>query len=617
MCGIYGYICSNEFENKIDPVEVCLEGLELLEYRGYDSAGIAGVIDGKIRACKRAGKVGSLRSALQEEKLNLRSAIAHTRWATHGAPNQENAHPHFDQDQTLAVVHNGIIENYSSIREKLKKRGVKFESDTDSEAIAQLVSYLYNGNLKSTVQRALKALKGSFAIALIHVDHPNQIVAASRESPLVIGIDKASGDAYLSSDTNSFNGKSLEVIYLKDDEIAIIENSTVKVYNAQGKRVTKQSELIGFSAGEISKNGYEHFMLKEIFEQPQTIQQAMYGRFQEEFGTAVFEEISLSPQELQSINRVLILGCGTSWHAGCIAASMLEHIARIPTEAKIASEFRYTNPIISEDTLIIAISQSGETADTIAAVREAKAKGAKVIGICNVNYSTIAREADCCLFLRAGPEVSVCSTKAFTSQLTVLALFALFMARIRHLDKEEGQKFLKELRQLPTKVTQVLSQSERIETFAEKYASFEQFYFLGRRYMFPTSLESALKLKEISYLNANGYPAGEMKHGPLALVNPNLAVIGMCGNMQTISKMLSNLMEVNARGGRILAFAPREIEEDIKKITQDYLLLPKVSDPLASIPYSVAGQLFAYYIAKIRGTEIDQPRNLAKSVTVE
>jgi len=618
MCGIYGYIRPPKILDKVDPVKICLDGLELLEYRGYDSAGIAGVNKdkGEIEACKRAGKLSYLRSAIETKKLNLDIAIAHTRWATHGIPNEENAHPHSDQNKTLAVVHNGIIENHYQIREDLEKKGIKFESDTDSEVIAQLVAHLYRGNLKMAVRQAMKMLRGSLAIALVHIDHPNQIIAASRQSPLVIGLDSETGEAYLSSDTNSFNGKSLEVIYLKDNEIAVLKKGKVNVYNAQGKKVAKKAELIGFDAEKISKNGYDHFMLKEIFEQPQTIQQSMQGRFQEEFGTAIFDEISLSHQELQSINRILILGCGTSWHAGCIAASMLEDIARIPTEADIASEFRYTNPIISEDTLVIAISQSGETADTLAAVREAKAKGAKVIGVCNVNHSTLAREADSCIFLRAGPEVSVCSTKAFTSQLTVLALFTLFMARLRHLDKQEGQKFLRELRHLPTKVTQVLSQSERIEMFAEKYASYEQFYFLGRRYMFPTSLESALKLKEISYLNANGYPAGEMKHGPLALVCPDLAVIGMCGNMQTIDKMLSNLMEVSSRGGQILAFAPKGVKE-IEKITDDVLWLPKVIDPLASILYSVAGQLFSYYIAKIRGTEIDQPRNLAKSVTVE
>ena len=617
MCGIFGFIRSQkELTDKTDPVDVCIQGLKLLEYRGYDSSGIAGIIEGKIQSCKRAGKIRSLQEAVESEKLRLDIAIAHTRWATHGVPNQENAHPHFNQEKTLALVHNGIIENHNTMRDKLEKAGVRFQSETDTEVIAQLISYHYKGNLRSAVQKTLRELQGSLAIALIHKDHPDEIFAASRESPLVLGIDRKKGEAYLSSDANSFNGKSLEVIYLKDDEVAILKHNKMSVYNTHGKKLEKQTETIGFKNTPISKNGYEHFMLKEIHEQPQTLQQAMQDRLHEEFGTAEFEELQLTAQELQSKNRVLILACGTSWHAGCIAASMLEHIARIPTETAIASEFRYTNPIISEETLVIAISQSGETADTIAAVREAKAKGAKVIGICNAPHSSLTREADSCLFLRAGPEVSVCSTKAFTSQLTVLALFTLYMARIRHLDKEEGQSFLKELKHLPTKITQVISQAPQIETYAKKYASFEHFFFMGRRYMFPTSLEAALKLKEISYLNANGYPAGEMKHGPIALVNPELAIVGMCGNLQTFNKMMSNLMEVKARGGQILAFAPKG-KEEILKITGDVIWIPKVIDPLASILYSVAGQLFAYYIAKLRGTDIDQPRNLAKSVTVE
>ena len=617
MCGIFGFIRSQkEGVDKSDLVNVCIEGLKLLEYRGYDSSGIAGIIEGKIASCKRAGKVRSLQEAVQSQKLRLDIAIAHTRWATHGVPNQENAHPHFNQEKTLALVHNGIIENHNAIRERLERKGVLFESETDTEVIAKLISHHYSGNLRTAVQKTLRELQGSLAIALIHKDHPDEIIAASRESPLVLGIDRKNGEAYLSSDANSFNGKSLDVIYLKNDEIAVLKHDKMSVYNTHGKKIEKMSKTIGFKNTPISKSGYEHFMLKEIHEQPQTIQQAMQERIHEEFGTAKFEELELAASELQSKNRVLILACGTSWHAGCIAASMLEQIARIPTETEIASEFRYTNPIISKETLVIAISQSGETADTLAAMREAKAKGAKVLGICNVPHSTLTREADSTIFLRAGPEISVCSTKAFTSQLTVLALFALYMARIRHLDKEEGQKFLKELKHLPTKITQVISQAPKIEAYAEKYASFKHFFFMGRRYMFPTSLEAALKLKEISYLNASGYPAGEMKHGAIALVNPELAVIGLCGNRQTFGKMMSNLMEVKARGGEILAFAPKG-EKEILKITDDVIWLPEVIDPLASIPYSVAGQLFAYYIAKLCGNDIDQPRNLAKSVTVE
>lgn len=617
MCGIFAYIREKNADQSLaNSVDVCISGLKLLEYRGYDSSGIAGLIDGKIYFCKRAGKIAALQEALAEENLEPYAAIAHTRWATHGIPNEGNAHPHMDESESLAIVHNGIIENHNSIRTKLTEKGITFQSDTDTEVIAALISYYYSGNLRSALQKALKELHGSFAIAMIHKDHPDEIIGASRESPLVVGMNKESGEAYLSSDANSFNGKVLDILYLKDDEVIVLKHDSFTIFNSHGKKIKKELTRVAFEDRAISKNGYDHFMLKEIFEQPQTVQQAMMGRFKEDFGTAEFEELTLSPQYLQSINRILVLACGTSWHAGLIAASMIEHLARIPTEVEIASEFRYTNPIISEDTLVLAISQSGETADTIAAVREAKAKGAKVIAICNVNHSTLVRAADSSLFLRAGPEISVCSTKAFTSQLTVLSLFTLYMARLRHLSKEEGQQFIKELKHLPTKITQVLAQGSQIEAFAEKYAKFDNFFFMGRRYMFPTSLEAALKLKEISYLNASGYPAGEMKHGPIALVNPELVVISLCGNMQTFDKMMSNMMEIKARGGQILAFAPKG-KEEVLTITHDVLWIPKTSDFLASILYSVAGQLFAYYIAILRGTDIDQPRNLAKSVSVE
>lgn len=615
MCGIFAYIRDKSVESK-SSVEECISGLKLLEYRGYDSSGIAGLIDGKIRFCKRAGKIAALQEALMGENLQAHAAIAHTRWATHGIPNEENAHPHMDEGESLALVHNGIIENHNTIRDKLIEKGVKFQSETDTEVIAALVSSHYTGDLRSALQKALKELHGSFAIAMIHKEHPDEIIGASRESPLVVGLNKETGEAYLSSDANSFNGKVLDILYLKDDEVIVLKHDAFTIFNSHGKKIEKELQNVAFEDMAVSKNGYDHYMLKEIFEQPQTVQQAMNGRFKEDFGTAEFEELTLSPQHLQSINRILVLACGTSWHAGSIAASMMEHLARIPTEVEIASEFRYTNPIINEETLVLAISQSGETADTIAAVREAKAKGAKVIAVCNVDHSTLVREADSSLFLRAGPEISVCSTKAFTSQLTVLALFTLYMARLRHLSKEEGQQFIKELKHLPTKVTQVLAQSSQIEGYAEKYAQYDNFFFMGRRYMYPTSLEAALKLKEISYLNASGYPAGEMKHGPIALVNPEMVVIGLCGNQQTFDKMMSNLMEIKARGGQILAFAPKG-KEEVLTITNDVLWIPKTSDLLASILYSVAGQLFAYTIAKLRGTDIDQPRNLAKSVTVE
>ena len=617
MCGIFGYIGPKHPNKKRSSVEFCLKGLRHLEYRGYDSAGIAGIYDGKIESCKTVGRIQVLENAVLEKKLELDLAIAHTRWATHGGLTQENAHPHFDQHSTVALVHNGIIENYYQLKKDLLNQGVEFSSETDSEVIAQIVATEYKGDFLEAVQKSIQKLQGSFAFAIIHKNHPDIMIASAKDCPLIIGIDKLNQEVYVSSDPNAFDNKDLEIIFLKDEELAYIKNDLVTIYNSNGRKIKKTTEKLGVEYQLISKNGYDHYMLKEIFEQPLTIRQTLENRYSEDFGTAFFNDVEITSQEFQSAHHILILGCGTSWHAGCIAASMLENIARIPTQAEIASEFRYTNPIVSENTLVIAISQSGETADTLAAIREVKAKGAKILGICNVKNSSLARESDSCLFLRAGPEISVCSTKAFTSQLALLGLFTLHMARLRHMEKEQGKLFLNHIKNLPSLIESILMQSQVIEKYAKKYSHFEHFFFLGRRYMYQTALEAALKLKEISYTNASGYPAGEMKHGPIALISPNLAVIGMCGNKQTQEKMLSNLMEVKARGAPILAFAPSSFQQ-VKMVTEDIVWMPdNISDELSCIPYSVATQLFAYYVAKERNCEIDQPRNLAKSVTVE
>lgn len=618
MCGIFGFIPGHLEIESISVVQTCLEGLKQLEYRGYDSAGIAGILERKLASCKSVGKIKKLEKAVSDIELKLDLAIAHTRWATHGGLTNENAHPHFDEKTQLALVHNGIIENYFAIKERLiKEKGIKFYSETDTEVIAKLISFHYRGSLLAAVQSTIKDLEGSFAIAVIHESQPGSIVAAARNCPLVIGIDEQSKSVYLSSDTNAFLGKSLNVIFLKDDQTAYISKGHVEVFDREGEPLRCEFEHLGIELHAITKNGFEHFMLKEIFEQPHTIRKTIEGRYSDDFGNALLGNLSIPAQVFQSAQHILILACGTSWHAGYIAASMIESLARIPTQAEIASEFRYTNPIVSENTLVIAISQSGETADTLAAVREVRAKGAKVLGICNVKHSTLSREADSCIYLRAGPEISVCSTKAFTSQIALLALITLHLARLRHMEKTQGQLFLEELKSLPNLIEEILEIAPVIESYAKKYAHFEHFFFLGRRYMFPSSLEAALKLKEISYLNATGYPAGEMKHGPIALASANLAVIGMCGNIQTQDKTLSNLMEIKARGAPILAFAPRSYDL-IRTVTDDIIPMPDgICDELACIPYSVATQLFAYYIAKERGCEIDQPRNLAKSVTVE
>jgi glutamine---fructose-6-phosphate transaminase (isomerizing) len=610
MCGIFGHVGAK------NALHTCLKGLKRLEYRGYDSAGIAGISGGNLYCFKEIGNVSSLEKALQNVLLPLETAIAHTRWATHGKVSRENAHPHFDQAGSIALVHNGILENHAELRDLLKGRGVSFKSETDTEVIIQLISHFYRDDLVAATQQALSLMKGFWALALIHCNYPDRILTTTRQNPLVLGLSIETKEAFVSSDPYAFEEPNLDIYFLKDGEIALLYRDRLEVFDLESCPVMKSPEQLNLSRVEISKNGFEHFMLKEIFEQPITLQNAFHNRLLPDFGTAQFEQISLSTQELLSVERILILGCGSSWHAAELAGMLLEELAGIPAQAAIASEFRCRNPIISAGTLVIAISQSGETLDTLAAIREAKSKGAKILAVCNIPSSPLVRSADATILLRAGPEISVCSTKAFTSQLIVLILFALQMARLRHLHKEEGQYFLEELSRLPSLVQQVLDQYGTIAKLASKYAQFDRFFFLGRHYMYPTSLEGALKLKEISYSTAMGYPAGELKHGPIALVDEQCAIIGMGGNLRTYEKFLNNMMEVKARGGVLLALVP-EGAAQIEQIADDVLFLPSVGDALASIPYSVACQLFAYSIAKERGTDIDQPRNLAKSVTVE
>lgn len=608
MCGIFGYV------GKRNAVETVLNGLRKLEYRGYDSAGIGGVKDGGIHYCKEVGKISVLEKATIDAHLDLDVAIGQTRWATHGVPSKVNAHPHLDMQKSLAIVHNGIIENHETLRSLLKQKGVKFLSETDSEVIAHLISDFNKGDLLKAVQQTVPLLKGQFAFAVVHKDNPQQIIAVAHEAPLVIGI--GAQEAFISSDPNAFVSHTREVVFLEDAEIAVIRPDHLEVYDSSFEPITKETQQLAMKAEDVSKGQFEHFTLKEIHEQPQTIRNALLSRLLEDYGTACFEELDFSMNELLSVERILILACGTSWHAGSVISYLIEDKARIPVQVEIASEFRYKNPVVLPSTLVIAISQSGETADTVAAVRELKTKGSKILAICNVYGSTLAREADACLFLRAGPEIGVCSTKAFTSQMVVLSLFTLLMARMRNMSKHEGQEFIKHLKLLPEQVQQVLDSAPKIHAIAKQYASFDNFFFLGRNYMFPTSLEGALKLKEISYINANGYPAGEMKHGPIALINEECPTVALCANKMTLDKMMSNLMEIKARKGKVIAI----VEEGVKgldNIADAIIRIPDVIDELASIPTTIATQLLAYYIALERGADIDHPRNLAKSVTVE
>lgn len=612
MCGIFGYVGQ---EGK-DAVELAIEGLKLLEYRGYDSAGIAGIYQEKIEFCKEVGKVAALEKAVSDRALKLDLSIAHTRWATHGRPSKENAHPHYDHKESLALVHNGIIENYDVLRRQLQQKGIEFVTETDTEVIAKLVADLYQGDAFLALREALVYLKGAFAIALVHKDHPGEIYVAAHQCPLAIGLGK--GENFLSSDANAFLDKTKEVMFLNDGELARVSAKKVEVYHVEGHRVEKNIEHLNSLSQDRSKGIYEHYLMKEIHEQPQALRHAMLGRCLEENATAIFEELKdhLENRNLHSVERILILGCGTSWHAGLVAACMLEEYARIPTQVEISSEFRYKNPIVQNGTLVIAISQSGETADTLAALRELRAKGSFTIGICNVQGSTLSREVDSCLFLRAGPEISVASTKAFSSQVVVLALFTLLMSRLRNMSREEGLTLLNALTELPDKVQEILDHSEQIEAIARNYSNFESFVYIGRNYQYPLSLEGALKLKEISYINANGYPAGELKHGPIALIDEQCPTVALTANERTRDKMVSNIMEVRARGGSVFTITD-ELTPELESVSDAVFVHPKTIDSLAPILSAVVTQIFAYHVAKNRGCEIDQPRNLAKSVTVE
>ncbi|MBU6446788.1 MAG: glutamine--fructose-6-phosphate transaminase (isomerizing), partial [Verrucomicrobia bacterium] len=573
MCGIFGYIGED------DPLQTCLLGLEQLEYRGYDSTGIAGLVDGQIAICKEVGKLSQLKAKLTLQRLTI--AIGHTRWATHGKVTPVNAHPHQDVQEAIALVHNGIIENYEELKEELHTQGVRFQTETDTEVLTNLIAKCYTGDLVQAVQKALLRVRGHFAFALVHKHHPQEIIAAARECPLSIGVNDAHTESIISSDPNAFLGKTLNVLFLRSGEIAKVEKGKVSVFDSQLRSLAKKTERLDAGTAAPSKEGFEHFMLKEIYEQPSTVQKAYLGRLEE--GEVQFESLS---EEFRTPSQICFIACGTSAHAGAIGALLVEDFAAIPSHYEIASEARYR--ILPQNTLIVAISQSGETADTLAAVREMKARGYKVLGICNVKNSTLTRETDACIFLKAGPEVSVCSTKAFTSQITVLYLFAQFLS---------GKRVSEDLKNVPAQIEKVLECAPRIQQIAKKYSRFNNFFFLGRRYMFPTCMEAALKLKEISYVNANGYAAGELKHGPIALLDPHFPVIAFCANHQTEEKIVSNVQEVKARSAPILALAPESLK-GIAKIVDDVIWLPNTSDALAPFASTVAGQLFAYFVAK-------------------
>jgi len=609
MCGIFGYI------GKKNPVSVVLEGLKKLEYRGYDSAGIVGIHGEKITFCKSVGKIASLETLVNSTGLELDIALGQTRWATHGKPNWINAHPHFDTHQQLALVHNGIIENYSSIRQQLQQEGITCVSDTDTEVIAHLIASHYRGDMLEALKTAIPKLEGAFAIAIVHRDYPETLFAVAYESPLAVGFNDE--EIYLSSDSRAFSQHASEAIFLGNREIGVLTSSGCDIHDLSHGLVQRPTEKLTAETLDVSKGRFEHFTLKEIHEQPETVKSAILNRYNEDEGTAFFEELEGGTLDLSSIERIVMVACGTSWHAAYVAAYMIEETAGIPVDVEISSEFKYKSPVLVPGTIAIAISQSGETADTLACVRLLKKKGVKTLGVCNVSGSTLTREVDTTLFLRAGPEIGVCSTKAFTSQLMVLFFFGLLLARQRSLSLEDGQKFIQAAKMLPLQIQKVLDGAKAISVIAKKYAKYEDFFFIGRNYMYPTGLECALKLKEISYINANGYPAGEVKHGSIALIDEKCPTVALCANRKTFDKLRSNLMEVKARSGLLIAIASDKQAEFLDCVVDDIILVPDTIDELAPVISAVAAQLLAYYIALERGTEIDQPRNLAKSVTVE
>jgi len=609
MCGIIGYI------GKEPAVPILIEGLKKLEYRGYDSSGVAVFKDGKITVRRAVGKLQNLETLLRTETLSGSIGVGHVRWATHGRPSEENAHPH--RAGRTVVVHNGIIENYLALKQELAAQGRVFQSETDTEVIAHLIdSIVQKGlSLEEAVREAARHLEGAYAIAVIDERNPDIVIGARKGSPLVVGLGQ--GEFFIASDIPAILHRTRDVLFLNDDEMAILSDEGVKIIDLKGAEVQREITRVMWNPVMAEKGGYRHFMLKEIYEQPRAIMDTIRGRFSQDTGTIHLEEIGLAHERLLRIRKIFIVACGTSWHAGLVGKYMFEELASIPTEVDIASEFRYRGPLVGKDDLFIAITQSGETADTLAAMREAKKRGAAVITICNVVGSTASREADGVVYTHAGPEIGVASTKAFTAQLAALYLFGLFFASLRgKLSADEIKQRLTDLVHIPSLVERCLEEDAGIEGIAKHFFKSSDFLYLGRGPNFPVALEGALKLKEISYIHAEGYPAGEMKHGPIALIDENMPVVVLAGKNSVYEKILSNIEEVKARGGIVIGIITEGDREIIKKINHS-IPVPATNQLLMPILLSIPLQLLAYHIAVLRGADVDQPRNLAKSVTVE
>ena len=609
MCGIIGYA------GKQDIVPILIEGLKKLEYRGYDSAGIA-VLNGEDVQIRRVeGKIKTLEDSLREEKLTGTYGIGHTRWATHGRPSEENAHPHQDCTHSIVVVHNGIIENYLEIKKILKNEGHKFVSETDTEVIAHLIEKYFNNSLEKAVQKAVKELVGNFAISVVSKKEKGKIVTAKVGPPTVIGLGE--GENFISSDLNPLLPHTQEIIFLEDGEMAVVEPDSVRFSDFEGNPLEKIAEHISWSPLMVEKQGYKHFMLKEIFEQPQVIRDTLSGRISLDTGRIFLEEIGVSESTLQKVKRIVIIACGTSYHAGLVGKCFIETLAGVPTDVVYASEYRYEDYILDDFTLAVPVSQSGETADTLAAFKSVVEKNNPSLAICNVMNSSLSRTADGVLLTHAGPEIGVAATKTFSAQMVALALLAIRLAKVRSkLSPEDNIMLMKDLQRIPHKMEEILMRAKEIEEISQQFVSYSHFLFLGRWASFPIALEGALKLKEISYIHAEGYPGGEMKHGPIALIDEKMPTMVIIPRDRVYDKMLSNISEIKTRVGYVIAVAFEDDQEILDKV--DKVIPIPVTNPLFT-PFltTIPLQLFAYYIASIRGADVDQPRNLAKSVTVE
>jgi len=607
MCGIVGYTGPRR------AAPILVEGLKRLEYRGYDSAGVAVQFESKVRVIKTVGKIARLRDSVPADLPGI-CGLGHTRWATHGGVTDANAHPHQDPTGKVAVVHNGIVENYRALKEKLLTKGAVFASETDSEVIAHLIAYFYEGDLERAVKAAVSRLEGTYGIAVVHADEPGRIVGARKGSPLVIGVGE--GEMLLASDVTAMIAHTKRVVYMNDGEIADIRPDGFTITDLEDNRISKQIDSVDWDLGEIEKEGFSCYMEKEIFEQPESIARALSGRLDAEFSTGKLGGLNLLPRELQAIQRIKVIAAGTSWHAGLVGSYLLESVARIPAVAELASEIRYRNSVVEPNTLYLAVSQSGETADTLYAMREIRRKGGTVLGICNVVGSTIARESDGGVYVHSGPEIAVASTKAFTSQLAAFYILTLLLARMHDMSPQEGKRFMESLKSVPDKVQETLALRDSIQAAAKKYSKARDFLFMGRNMMYPLALEGALKLKEISYIHAQGYGAGQIKHGPIALVNPETPSVFLVPDDFMREKTISNMKEVKARGGPVVAFGV-EGDEDVRELADDFIGVPRIDERFYPFLMSAPLQLFAYFCALELNRDVDQPRNLAKSVTVE